>query len=62
MENILFRIILKNKKTIDVNIDGVSDLEEAKREVNESILAGDIKLDGVSIKQSDVARVVDIPG
>ena len=37
MENIQYRIILKDGETIDVNIDNVSDVEGAKEEIKESI-------------------------
>ena len=62
MENIQFRIVLKNGQTIDVNIDNVNDLEGAKEEIKESILAGDIKLNGVPIQRGDVEDIEDIDG
>ena len=62
MENIQYRIILKNGQTIDVNVDGVADLKGAKEEIKESILAGDIKIKGTPIQLGDVADIVDIPG
>ena len=61
-ENIQYRIILKDGETIDVNIDNVSDVEGAKEEIKESILAGDIKRNGVAVQMDDVADIVDIPG
>ena len=62
MENIQYRIILKDGETIDVNIDNVSDVNGAKEEIKESILAGDIKRNGVAVQMDDVVDIVDIPG
>ena len=62
MENIQYRIVLKNGQTIDVNIDNVADIEGAKEEIKESILAGDIKLNGVAVQMDDVECIEDIDG
>ena len=62
MKNIQYRIILKDGETIDVNIDNVSDVKGAKEEIKESILAGDIKRNGVAVQMDDVSDIVDIPG
>jgi len=62
MENIQYRIVLRSGETIDVNVDGVKDLDEAKEEIEESILAGDIKINGVPIQTDDVADIEDIDG
>ena len=35
MENIQYRLILRNGQTVDVNVDGVEDLDEAYAEIEE---------------------------
>ena len=62
MKNIQYRVILKDGQTIDANVDNVAGLKEAKEEIKESILAGDIKIKGTPIQLGDVADIIDIPG
>ena len=62
MKNIQYRIVLRNGETVDVNIRNAKDIFDAAPEIKESILNGDVKRNGISIKMEDVFGIEDIPG
>lgn len=61
MENIKYRIILFNGEEIDVNVKE-KNIFHAANEIQQSIVAGDIKVKGIPIKEDDVRTIEDIPG
>ena len=61
MENIKYRIILFDGEEIDVNVKE-KNLFHAANEIQQSIVAGDIKIKGIPIKEDDVRALEDIPG
>lgn len=62
MKNIQYRIVLRDGDTVDVNISNAKDICDAAPEIKESILAGDVKRNGIPIKMEDVFGIEDIPG
>ena len=62
MENIQYRIVTRSGEKIDVNVDNAGDLFDAAPEIKESILAGDIKSDGIPIHVEDVLAIEDTAG
>ena len=62
MKNIQYRIVLRDGETVDVNISNAKDIFDAAPEIKESILAGDVKRNGIPIKMEDVFGIEDIPG
>lgn len=61
MENIKYRIILFNGEKIDVNVKE-KNIFHAANEIQQSIVAGDIRLNGIPIKEDDVRTIEDIQG
>lgn len=62
MENIQYRIVTRSGEKIDVNVDNAGDLFDAAPEIKESILSGDIKIDGIPIHVEDVLAIEDTAG
>ena len=62
MENIQYRIVTRSGESIDVNVDNAEDLFAAAPEIKESILAGDIKVNGIPIQVADVLAIEDTAG
>ena len=61
MENIQYKITLFNGEEIKVNVRE-KNLFHAANEIQQSIVAGDIKVKGIPIKEDDVRTIEDIPG
>ena len=62
MNNIQYRLVLSSGETIDVNVDNVQDIFEAAPIIEKSVLAGDIKIDGIPVQLEDVVGIEDING
>lgn len=61
MENIQYKITLFNGEETKVNVRE-KNIFHAAAEIQQSIVAGDIRLNGIPIKEDDVRTIEDIPG
>ena len=61
MDNIQFRIELFNGEEIDVNVKS-GNIFEAAEEIQQSIVAGDIRVNGIPVQLEDVRIIEDIAG
>lgn len=61
MKNIQYKITLFNGEEIKVNVKE-KNIFHAASEIQQSIVAGDIRLNGIPIKEDDVRTIEDIPG
>ena len=62
MENIQYRIKTFSGAEVDVNVDKAENIFQAAEEIQQSVAAGDIKINGVPIWPDDVAVIEDIAG
>ena len=62
MENIQYRIKTFSGAEVDVNVGNVENIFQAAEEIQQSVAAGDIKINGVPIWPDDVAVIEDIAG
>lgn len=62
MENIQYRIKTFSGAEVDVNVGNAENIFEAAKEIQQSVAAGDIKINGVPIWPDDVAVIEDIAG
>ena len=60
-ENIQYMITLFNGEEIRVNVKE-KNIFHAANEIQQSIVAGDIRLNGIPIKENDVRTIEDIQG
>lgn len=61
-ENIQYRIKTFSGAEVDVNVGNVENIFQAAEEIQQSVAAGDIKINGVPIWPDDVAVIEDIAG
>lgn len=61
MKNILYKITLFSGQEIAVNVEE-KNIFHAANEIQQSIVAGDITIDGAPITEDDVCAIIDIPG
>ncbi len=61
-ENIQYRIRTFSGKEVDVNVGNAENIFEAAKEIQQSVAAGDIKVNGVPVRPDDVAVIEDIAG
>ena len=61
-ENIQYRIRTFSGEKVDVNVGNAENIYEAAREIQQSVAAGDIKIDGIPVRPDDVAAIEDIAG
>ena len=61
MENIQYKITLFNGEEIKLNVKE-KNIFHAADEIQQSIVAGDIKKNGILVKEEDVRSIEDIPG
>lgn len=62
MENIQYQITTFSGAKVIVNVSKVDNIFEAAEEIQQSIAAGDIKINGVPVKIEDVGVIEDIAG
>jgi hypothetical protein len=62
MENIQYRIKTFSGAEVDVNVGKAENIFQAAEEIQQSVAAGDIKINGVPIWPDDVAVIEDIAG
>ena len=62
MKNIQYRIKTFSGAEVDVNVGNVENIFQAAEEIQQSVAAGDIKINGVPIWPDDVAVIEDIAG
>ena len=62
MENIQYRIKTFSGAEVDVNVGKAENIFQAAEEIQQSVAAGDIKINGVPIWPDDVAVIEDIVG
>ena len=62
MENIQYRIKTFSGTEVDVNVGKAENIFQAAEEIQQSVAAGDIKINGVPIWPDDVAVIEDIAG
>ena len=61
-ENIQYRIRTFSGEKVDVNVGNAKNIYEAAKEIQQSVAAGDIKIDGIPVLPDDVAAIEDIAG
>ena len=61
-ENIQYRIKTFSGAEVDVNVNKAENIFQAAEEIQQSVAAGDIKINGVPIWPDDVAVIEDIAG
>ena len=62
MENIQYRIKTFSGVEVEVNVNKAGNIFKAAEEIQQSVAAGDIKINGVPIWPDDVAVIEDIAG
>ena len=62
MENIQYRIKTFSGAEVDVNVGNAENIFEAAKEIQQSVAAGDIKINGIPVLPDDVAVIEDIAG
>ena len=62
MENIQYRIKTFSGAEVEVNVSKADNIFQAAEEINQSVSAGDIKINGAPIWPEDVAVIEDIVG
>ena len=61
-ENIQYRLKTFSGAEVDVNVGNVENIFQAAEEIQQSVAAGDIKINGVPIWPDDIAVIEDIAG
>ena len=61
-ENIQYRIKTFSGAEVDVNVGNAGNIFQAAKEIQQSVAAGDIKINGIPVRQDDVAVIEDIAG
>ena len=61
-ENIQYRIKTFSGAEVDVNVGKAENIFQAAEEIQQSVAAGDIRINGVPIWPDDVAVIEDIAG
>ena len=62
MENIQYRIKTFSGAEVDVNVGNAENIFKAAKEIQQSVAAGDIKINGIPVLPDDVAVIEDIAG
>ena len=62
MENIQYRIKTFSGAEVDVNVGKAENIFQAAEEIQQSVAAGDIKINGIPVWLDDVAVIEDIAG
>ena len=62
MENIQYRIKTFSGAEVDVNVGKAENIFQAAEEIQQSVAAGDIKINGIPVWPDDVAVIEDIAG
>lgn len=62
MENIQYRIKTFSGAEVEVNVNKAGNIFQAAEEIQQSVAAGDIKINGVPIWPDDIALIEDIAG
>ena len=61
-ENIQYRLKTFSGAEVEVNVSNADNIFQAAEEIQQSVAAGDIKINGVPIWPDDVAVIEDIVG
>lgn len=61
-ENIQYRIKTFSGAEVDVNVGNAGNIFQAAKEIQQSVAAGDIKINGIPVRPDDVAVIEDIAG
>ena len=61
-ENIQYRLKTFSGAEVEVNVGNAGNIFHAAEEIQQSVAAGDIKINGVPIWPDDVAVIEDIAG
>ena len=61
-ENIQYRLKTFSGAEVEVNVGNAGNIFQAAEEIQQSVAAGDIKINGVPIWPDDVAVIEDIAG